>query len=59
MRKTRLIGNPDPQHISASMVERANLTMRHRMRWHRMRWFVRKTTAFGRNAENHAHAVDP
>ena len=54
IRKPRLIGDPDPRHSSTSMVERANLTMRHRMRR-----FVRKTTAFSRNAENHAHAVDP
>lgn len=53
IRKARLIGNPDPRLISTSMVERANLDMRTRMRR-----LVRQTTSFSRKAENHEHAVD-
>ena len=53
IRKTRMIGNPDPALISTSLVERANLTMRGRMRR-----FVRKTTGFSRKALNHAYNVD-
>ena len=50
--KVRGIGDPDPRYVSTSMVERANLTMRGRMRR-----FTRKTTGFSRKRENHAHAV--
>ena len=45
-------GNPDPEHISTSYVERSNLTMR----MHARR-FTRLTNAFSKKAENHAHAV--
>ena len=45
-------GNPDPDYISTSFVERANLTMRMGMRR-----FTRLTNAFSRKVENHAHAV--
>ena len=38
--------------MSTSMVERANLTKRGRMRR-----FTRRTTGFSRKRENHAHAV--
>lgn len=50
--RRRFIGNPDPGFVS--LVERANLTMRHRMRR-----LTRKTMGFSRKAENHAHAVGP
>jgi len=48
----RVEGRPDPDHISASYAERANLTMRMHMRG-----FTRLTNAFTKKAENHAHAV--
>lgn len=45
-------GSPDPEHISTSYVERANLTMRMGMRR-----FTRLTNAFSKDAENHAHSI--
>jgi len=47
-----VMGDPDPEHISTSYVERQNLTMRMNMRR-----FTRLTNGFSKKAENHAHAV--
>jgi IS1 family transposase len=45
-------GNPDPDHISTSYVERSNLTMRMHMRR-----FTRLTNAFSKKIDNHIHMV--
>lgn len=50
--RTIISGNPDPQYISTSYIERQNLTMRMHMRR-----FTRKTNAFSKKMENHCYAI--
>jgi IS1 family transposase len=51
-KKERMMGAPDPAHISTSYVERQNLSMRMGMRR-----FTRLTNAFSKKAEPHLHMV--
>lgn len=48
----KVMGDPDPEHISTSYVERANLSMRMGMRR-----FTRLTNAFSKKLQNHAAAI--
>ena len=51
-KKIAVIGDPDPKHISASHVERQNLTMRMNMRR-----FTRLTNGFSKKIDNHIHMI--
>lgn len=51
-KKTPVVGNPDPKHISTSYVERQNLTMRMSMKR-----FTRLSNAFSKKLANHRHAL--
>jgi IS1 family transposase len=51
-REQKIIGKPNPRHISTSFAERQNLTMRMNMRR-----FTRLTNAFSKKLDNHRCAV--
>lgn len=50
--KKRILGEPDPDFISTSYIERQNLTMRMHIRR-----FTRLTNAFSKKLENHCYAI--
>jgi hypothetical protein len=51
-KKVPVEGSPDPAHISTSLAERQNLTMRMHMRR-----FTSLTNAFSKKVESHVHSL--